>query len=395
MSMRDDRATSPPVGPVSRRWAALFLGMVAVGGAAFATALSGPDPARAWQAYLVNVLFWTGLASGAVLLSAVLTLSEGRWGDAVKPLAEAFGAFLPVCVALFGGLWFGRALVFPDLAEALPARRLWLSPGFLFLRDGAALLALAAAGLALVRGSARERGHPVRGQGVATLFAVLYAVVLTLVAFDWIMSLDPHWNSTLFGAYYFIGSFYTGLAAVAVVRGMVGAGTGTDVGSAASQDLGTLLLGFGFATGYLFYVQFLVIWYGNLPAETRFLILRLRAAPWAHLTWVVLAAGFAVPTTVLLFRRAKARPAVVGAVGGLILAALWLERFVLVAPSLSRGGALPLGLSEALITAGFAGLAALSVAGSLRRLPPPSPTAPAASPGRLQPAPGQVSHGRR
>jgi Ni/Fe-hydrogenase subunit HybB-like protein len=369
--------------------------MSLIGAAAFAIGASGPGAGRAWQAYLVNFVFWTGLAYGAVLLSAILALTGARWAGPVRRLADAFAAFLPVSLLLFGVLWLGRSAIFSSLGQAPPARRLWLSPGFLFARDGFSLLVLAAVGVALVGASLREEcgGEELTGAGparsavpLATAYATLYAFVLSLLGFDWIMSLNPHWVSTLFGAYYFVGSFYSGLAAVAVVAGLRASRLG-GAGSR-SRDLGNLLLAFAFTTGYLFYVQFLVIWFGNVSAEARFLILRLRASPWAPLCWVVLALGFGLPVLVLLFRRAKARPAVLAVAAGLSLAGMWLERFLLVAPSLSRGGDLPLGLPELLITAGFFGLLALSLLVFLRRFEPRPGPSPAAWPA------AEVPHGR-
>ncbi|NTU60329.1 MAG: hypothetical protein HGA98_04645, partial [Deltaproteobacteria bacterium] len=165
-----------------------------------------------------------------------------------------------------------------------------------------------------------------------------------------------------------------GLAALAVVAGVYARRLG--LRPAQSHDLGNLCLGFAFTVGYLFYVQFLVTWYGNLPAETRFLVLRLREAPWVALGRTVLAVGFVAPVAVLLFRKAKARPGVLAAVGCSALAGLWLERFVLVAPSLARGGRVPFGLLDLLVTGGFLGLNALAVLAHLRRFPPAPEAAP-------------------
>jgi hypothetical protein len=357
-----------------RRVVSLFAGLTVVGAGAFAAGIAGPEAARAWQAYLVNFVFWTGLAAGAVLLSAILTLTGARWAGPIQQLSEAFSGFLPVSCLLFAGLWFGKNVFFPYLATAPPARRLWLDAPFLFSRDGTALALLAAAAVSLSAACRRDRRAEGTRSAVATIYAVLYAVALSLLGFDWVMSLDAHWVSTLFGAYYFVGSFYSGLAAVALLAGLCA--TDLCIEGRRCQDLGTLLLGFAFTMGYLFFVQFLVIWYGNVPAETQYLLLRLRTTPWAQLCRVVLAVGFCLPVLVLLFRSAKARPPILAAVGCVALAGMWLERFVLVAPSLSPPGRPPLGPYELLITAGFCGLVGLSVIVFLRRLRPSSRTEP-------------------
>lgn len=356
-----------PVGTWGRGWPAAL----AVGGAALAAGMAGGSPAQVWPVYLVNVVFWTGLAAGAVLFSAVLTLTGARWAGALQRLAEGFAPFLPVSCLLLVGLWPGREVLFPDLASSFPARKLWLDPAFLFPRDGAALALLAAAGLVLAAGG---RKTSPRSPAPAVVYALLYAVVLSLVGFDWIMALDPRWMSTLFGAYYFVGSFYAGLAALAVLAGVFA--QRLRLGPAQTQDLGTLLLGFAFTTGYLFFVQFLVIWFANVPAETHYLLLRLREKPWGAVSWAVLVVGFCVPVAALLFRGVKARPAALRAVGCVALVGLWLERFVLVVPSLAPSGGRPPGWAEFAVTAGFLGLVAGCVGLGLHRSLSSEGTAP-------------------
>jgi Ni/Fe-hydrogenase subunit HybB-like protein len=358
----------------------VFSLLVLSGSAAFLHGISGPEAARAWQAYLVNFVFWTGLAFGAVLLSAILTMTGARWGRPIKRLAEAPGAFLPVSFLLFWGLYFGKEQIFPWLHEPIGHKAAWLNTFFLFARDGTGLLILTALSVAILYTSLRgdQRIRKVRvtriediaeavekdrhAQSVLSpVFALLYALVLSLIGFDLVMSLDPHWISTLFGAYFFIGSFYTGLAAVAVLAGISVLWAKTDgfVGPRQFHDLGKLLLGFCIVTGDFFYAQFLVIWYGNLPEETRYVILRTRQEPWDTIAWVVLVVCFVVPFLVLLVRRVKMKPAAMTFLGGLILCGMWLERFLLIAPSLHHEKPTPPGLMEIVVSGGFLGLVCL------------------------------------
>jgi len=210
---------------------------------------------------------------------------------------------------------------------------------------------------------------------LSPLIAIVYAFVLSLLAFDLIMSLDPHWYSTLFGAYYFISSFYVALAALYLLSQIFLRFSGSRERLRAYlhphhiHDLGKLVFAFCLFTGYLFFVQFLVIWYGNLPEETRYVILRVHFTPWQPLGWVILGLIFAVPFVGLLRRKSKMNPWVIMIVSGMVLAGMWLERFILVAPSLWKGEELPLGLLEVLISAGFLGLMALSLDAFLRRVP--------------------------
>lgn len=360
--------------------------LILIGTIAFFIGIAGSQSERAWQAYLVNFVFWTGMAFGAVLLSAILTMTNARWGRPIKRLAEAPGAFLPVSFFLFWVLYFGREKIFPWIHEPVHHKEAWLNTGFLFTRDGMGLLILTALSTALlyysVRGDAKvmkegadnpletERG--MRAQSlISPVFAILYALILTLIAFDLIMSLDPHWISTLFGAYYFMSSFYTGLAAIIILSALSVRTMGLEkfVGSKQFHDLGKLLFGFCVVTGDFFYAQFLVIWYGNLPEETHYVILRVHESPWKYLAWTVLIVSFVFPFIVLISRKVKMRPLLMMVLCSIILVGMWLERFLLVAPSIWRGERMPLGFIELFITAGFLGIMVLCLLLFFRKYP--------------------------
>ena len=376
--------------------------LVLIGAGAFIVGISGPQAQRAWQAYLVNFLFWSGLAFGTVLFVAILNMTNASWARPMKRMAEAPVAFLPISFGLFWVLYLGRGEIFPWISEPVSGKEGWLDVGFLFARDGAGLFLLTALSIALVYHSVRRdlalasehvaigqgRG-PVSGTGIpfgdkgsdkgwraqivlSPILGILYPLVLSLLAFDLIMSLDPHWNSTLFGAYYFVGSFYTALAAIVIIAGIARMNVGLRpfILPRHFHDLGKLLLGFCLLTGDFFYSQFLVIWYGNLPEEAKYVILRIRQWPWEPLAWVVLVVCFAIPFVVLLSRKIKMKPGPMMVLSCVILAGMWLERFLLVTPSIWKEKGFPLGLQEALITAGFLGVWALSVMIFLSKFPP-------------------------
>jgi hypothetical protein len=133
--------------------------------------------------------------------------------------------------------------------------------------------------------------------------------------------------------------------------------------------LGKLLLGFNLTYLAMVWAQYIVIWYGNLPEETHFVILRIWQKPWALLSWSVLALSVLIPFLVFLSRRAKQVPWLVLCVGVSISAGLWIERYVLIVPSLWSGPRAPFGWIEVGITAGFLGAAGLSYLFFLKNFP--------------------------
>ncbi len=173
------------------------------------------------------------------------------------------------------------------------------------------------------------------------------------------MSLDAHWFSTLFGPYFFIGAFFSALAGIAIVSVILRSslGLGKYIGYNQMRDLGQLLFGFSLFWTYLFWSQFLPIWYANLPEEIGFVIRRI-SEPYKDLSWAVLFCGFFFPFVTLLPRKTKVTTWMLSLISLSIFVGIWLERFVLVTPSLSPEE-IVLGWMEVLITLGF--LAAFSL----------------------------------
>jgi len=300
----------------------------------------------------------------------------------MQRLAESFAAFFPLSLVLFLILYLGKVHLFPWLHGEVHGLERWLDVPFLFARNFAGLLVLYGLGLAYTFYARRLReasgGAPEaeRWRGRMTVLSVLYlliyALVLTLLAFDLVMSMEPPWYSTLFGAYAFAKAFYLGLLALMILAGIYHLAWKEDSGLTAAHfhDVGKLLFAFCLVWADFFYVQLLVIWYGNMSEETRYVIQRTMLLPWKPLAWTVFIMSFVVPFLVLLNRRVKERPAFMVFLCLFVLVGLWLEHLLLVGPALNpRSTALPLGLPDLLITLGFLGLMAFAVTLFLRRFP--------------------------
>ncbi len=140
--------------------------MIVLGAAEFVVALSRGASAIAWQAYLVNLLFFLGVAQGAVVASAAFYLTQAKWGGSTPyRLGEAFAPFLWVGFFLFFGLYFGRSQIFPWVTHPIPQKAAWLNVPFLFARDGIGLGIMAAVSFAFIRAS---RGDAARAWSIAT-----------------------------------------------------------------------------------------------------------------------------------------------------------------------------------------------------------------------------------
>ena len=235
----------------------------------------------------------------------------------------------------------------------------WLNTTFLFARDGAALVVLWALAAWFV--ARRQRGRPV---ALACWLAFAYCVVFTLLGFDLVMALDPHWFSTLFGGYFFVSGLYAALAAWTLITALRSPAPDKE----RLHDLGKLMVAFSLLTAYMMFSQLLPLWYENLPNEVRYVVPRLRFERWGWVSAALLAVIYLGPLAMLLTRWSKRTPKFLAAVALAVLAGLWVERWWLVTPTL--GGALVIGWTEAFITAAFAAALALGIECFLRSAPP-------------------------
>jgi len=187
------------------------------------------------------------------------------------------------------------------------------------------------------------------------ILLIAFVVLYSLIGFDLVMALDPQWYSTLFGWMYVLHAFFAGLVVITILA--VLSRSWFDLGAAFTtgqwHDMGRFVFGFCLLSGGFFWSQFLVIWYGNLPEETSYLIKRFYSQPWEPLMWVYLIFAYLFPLVVFLSRRVKQVPAALMVIALVILCALFIERFVAVVPFLWSESSIPFGLIEVGVTAGF------------------------------------------
>jgi hypothetical protein len=336
--------------------------LVGLGLLAFIVALAG-DADRAWRAYLFNWIYFAGVAQGAVLLAAVVSIARGIWSRPIRRIALSFVAFLPIAyLVLFPPILLFAGHIMPWIHEGAGDQAAYLNMPFLAARNLIALGALLAISLAFAYwqlrpdlGLARddgwtgldrftrgwtsqemeeERSHRALVR-LGPILALAYVMAFTFVAIDLIMSLDRHWLSMLLAPYVFMAAFLGGIAAtvVATLTYRRHLTLQAYVEGATLHDLGKLMFGYCVFWAYLFWSQYIVIWYGNLPYEQVFLVPRVQQ-PYLGLSLLVLFSLFVLPFAGLLGARAKKTPAILGGFALLVLAGLWFERYLLIYPTL-------------------------------------------------------------
>lgn len=400
-----DRALSTVHGRVSGLATGIWLGAIAVGAAGFLFAL-GRDPQRAWMSVYANFLFWTAMAQAGVIFGAVLVTAKGHWGKPFRRVAEPMGAFLPIALLVFVGMYFGARHIFPWLDPAWPGHinRSWLTLDGVFLRNGILLLVLFGMSFwflrlslrpdapliaakqtgwrkrlleAVARGWRGDEEEAARSRRILSwlgpLLIGVWVIVFSLLSFDLTMSLMPSFLSVIWGGLYFVGGWLCMLCLVAVLAHRYKEHYSLeDVwGKWEFHDLGKLMFAFVIFWSYLWFSQYLPIWYGNIGRETQFFELRTENG-FGPLLWAQMALIFMIPFALLLWRTPKMRSRHLATVGVVVLAGFWLERYLQVVPSIWQGEGVPLGIPEAAVTLGFLGLFGLSYslyASVIARLP--------------------------
>ena len=348
---------------------AVLVALAVAGAAAFVYGIMQPQPTRAWGMYLVNLLFWSSLAITGPALAGMMQLTEARWSPSVKRIALTTAGFLPISFVLFLILFAGRSVLYPWVTTPVPVKAAWLNVPFMSLRIGLGVALLYWVALRFSRavfdeqpGAADSAEARNRRNRLATALLVLFVVVLSLWGFDLVMSLDPRWFSGLLGGYYVVSTLYTGFGLVAFLTIRANARGLTSVSPSAIQDVTKLTFAMCVMWMYFFFSQYLVIWYGNVPVETKFFLRRFFNDPWRTMAFVIFVVGWLVPFGYLL-KRLTGRPPTAHKPLVVILfmgwAAIFLERILLVFPAISPDDVFPFGLMEILITAGFFALFAL------------------------------------
>ena len=336
------------------------------------------DPQAAWISYITNWLYFTSVSMGGLLLAVATWITKAKWNWSIRRISQSFVAFLPFSFLLMLPMLSLGESYFPWIEmmaddPVVQNKAAYLNMPFLVTRNvlGLALLfgvALYFVYLALrpdmgltsqqltegkrseawqarlTRGWMGQEKEEVRSYKrmtvIAPAFVIIYALVMTMLSYDWVMSLEPHWFSTMFGPWFFMGAFWIGIAATALWS--VYLRTQHEdfhrcIGLQQRHDIGKLAFAFCVFWTYLFFSQYIVIWYGKLPWEQAWIIRRSDEI-WGGLSGLVILLCFVIPFAGLIGRKPKTKPVLLAFFTSIILVGMWLERYVMLAPSLHHGG---------------------------------------------------------
>ncbi len=367
-------ATLHPPAPDWARGTVAALTWAALGAAAIFLIGLFVEPLRAWSGFLVGFHMLLVLALAGPVGLAFLHLSGGRWARSIEFVPRAMASALPAAAGLGVVLIFGVHSIFEWSHASVVAEDVILSEKSVYLNTPFFALRLVAffalwiwAGRRVVRASAEhgsdspdDRRHRLRA---AAVFLILFTPTFSLASIDWLQSLEPHWFSTIYALITLSGLAVAGLAACIVL--VAARDTHDEVTEAQWGDLGSLLLSLSLFWAYIWYSQYLLVWYTNLPEETPWYVARL-SGDWGLLTKLSCVLCGALPFTLLLFRRLRRSRRALVRIAALVIAGRVVDLVVLAGPPL-MGDSPRLGIWEVAPILGGVALFFLVALRTLRR----------------------------
>ena len=392
-------------------WAFLAIGVLS-----FVAGIFTGHADLAWQALLINTLFFTGVTHAGIMFSVIFTITDAKWGRPIKRFAEAMGSFIPVSWILFGVLFFGGHYFFEwmDHDKVIHTKEAWLNYSFFVKRNVVMILLTGVLSLYYVKVAMRvdiglansvlpnylnpfatriggEYGdheeeiasYKNKSRLLAPWLGFIYALMTSLIAFDWIMSIDQEWFSTMFGVQYLVSNIMGASAILMIVSGIARSKFKLEdyISIDRYHDNSKLTFAFSLLWTYMIFSQVIVIWYANLPEETPYMLLRMKTPEWAPVFWLIFVVLFLVPFWGLMSKTACRSIWFSRIIAVIVLVGIWLEKYFLVVPSLqenalSAGGGhgggftgLHINLLDIGIALGMIGAFILSYLWVLQRVP--------------------------
>lgn len=322
-----------------RHSTSLLRNLAIIGAILFVVGL-GMNPERTWTGYLVAFNYLAGLGLAGAVFLALLCLCNARWADGLTRVPAAMSRSLPAAAAcgliLLAGVptlyeWSHPEVVSQD--HLLQEKAAWLNYGGFSARLVMYFAVWIAMAWMLVRTLVEKRDvERPRKLRLSALFMAVFALTYSGASVDWIQSLEPHWFSTIFALRTATGVVLSGLAAAVLII-LLAKPFSDLVTKDQLHDLGKLMLSFSILWVYIWYCQWMLIWYSNIPEETGYYLAR-ASGGWSALTVANLTLNWLVPFLVLLPRPARGSPAVLLRIALVLLVGRAVDLFVQIAPPL-------------------------------------------------------------
>jgi hypothetical protein len=340
------------------------LALIALAGWAGCAVAWRSDPARFWASYLVGFVFVLTLALGALFFVMLSHLTGSAWSVTARRMAENTMVALPAGLVLFVPVLLNLGSLYAwarpeDVARdpLLQAKAAFLNPRFFAIRAVVYFALWSLWALKLYRNSVAQDSAPslARARSAERWSApgmLMLTVTVALAGFDWLMSLDPHWYSTMFGVYVYSGAVLAFFAVlILILLAFRGAGLlRQSVNHEHYHDLGKWLFGLTVFWAYIAFSQYMLIWYANLPEETVWFRDRL-VGSWRTVGVMLVVGHFSVPFLVLVSRAAKRSLGMLGAAAAWILLMHYMDLYWIVMPVFSKQGVSPSWMDGAALAA--------------------------------------------
>ena len=360
------------------------------------------DSHSAWPSLLFNTYFFLGISVFAVFFIALQYVAEASWSIVLKRIPEAIISFLPItgiimmiivitAVLHFGGNhiyhWMetgimdqfiidenGNEMENPKYDKIIAGKKAFLNTSFFIIRSIIYIIGWIYFGRKLKQLSINEDKHGGldnynKGFRTSAWFMVFFAITSSVASWDWIMSIDTHWFSTLFGWYIFSEWAVIGFVAILLITlYLKRLGYLEHVNESHIHDLGKYVFAFSLVWTYMWFSQFMLIWYSNIPEEVAYYTARLEVENYKFLFWFRVAINFLFPIILLMSRDAKRNNTRLIFVCIVILIGHWINSYLLVVPgTLNKHG--HIGFTEIGMGLGFLGLFIFVVFNSLSKTP--------------------------
>ncbi|MGH9487508.1 MAG: hypothetical protein ACRD04_07950 [Terriglobales bacterium] len=351
MNVQEESVAIPSPGPAvfPPRMRNILLAFTAIGVIVFLVALA-VDPQRAWYSYLVNYLFFMVLGLGGAFLVALEYVTSATWTVVFRRVPEAVSSFLPAAFILGLILLLGVPHIYvwakAGWVWSAPSKQFWFSTGFRSIRTVIALGGWVLFGWWFVHNSTKQDTNPgallprktfgkaptIRGR-VAAGFIVFFAYSFTWWFVDWIMSLEPHWYTNMWGPYGFAGLFEASLALTLLLTVVFRRHHMFD-GAVKDKhyiDLARMVHAFCIFMVYIGFAQYLLIWYANFQDETVYFWQREHGG-WGWVFVFLLFAKWVLPFCVLMNQKIRTSETCLIIMSSLILIAEWFDCYWMVMP---------------------------------------------------------------